>query len=212
MDSEARHPDTHGRLRVVDLRIGSERRQLHFGGGFACVIAAPDARSAAARWIASTIVGPPSTGSGSNRPTESADEEPSWRLQAPLLPLRVPAVVDRDLLQTLWRSDCGRRLEELATSRESLRSERVRLGAALDRLRIQPPLTARASGPAQLPEQAESEIAAFRDSARRFVRVQSLLATINSLRPGPSREALELADAWDAREYEIGRASCRERV
>jgi hypothetical protein len=57
MDSEARHPDT-PRLRVVDLRIGSERRQLHFGGGFACVLTDTTSRGAAARWIAKSIVGP----------------------------------------------------------------------------------------------------------------------------------------------------------
>lgn len=198
MDSEARHPDTPGRLRVVDLRIGSERRQLHLGGGFACVVATTGARSAAARWIATTIVGPPPTGSGSKSPTEAAGEEaPAWRLQAPLLPLRAPAVLDRDVLQTLWRSDCARRLEVIAASRESLRSERERIAAALERLRIQPPLTA--AGSRRPPAQAEAELAAFRDSTRRFVRVQWLLAAIEALRPEPSPSALELADAWDAR-------------
>jgi hypothetical protein len=194
MDSEARHPDTPGRLRVVDLRIGSERRQLHLGGGFACVVAAAGTRSAAARWIATTIVGPAPTGSGSKSPTETS---PEWRLQAPLLPLRAPAVLDRDVLQTLWRSDCARRLEVLAASRESLRSEQERITAALERLRIQPPLTA--ARPQRRPDEAEAELAAFRDSARRFARVQSLLFAIDALRPEPSPSALELADAWDAR-------------
>src|SRR5437867_4029384 len=55
MDSEARHPDALERLRVFDLGIGSERR-LHLGGGFACVLAGTRERSAAARWIATTIV------------------------------------------------------------------------------------------------------------------------------------------------------------
>ena len=137
MDSEAaRHPDTPGRLRVVDLRIGGERRQLHFGGGFACVVTDTSARSAAARWIAKTIVEPAREGLEG-----SATDEPVWRLQAPLLPLRVPAVLDRDLLQTLWRADCERRIEELTATRESVRSERKGIEAALERLRIQPPLT-----------------------------------------------------------------------
>src|SRR4051812_44843762 len=141
MDSEARHPDKPGRLRVVDLRIGSERRQLHFGGGFACVIADPESRSAAARWIATTIVGPPPTASEGS----PADAEPVWRLQSPLLPLRAPAVLDRDLLQTLWRSDCARRLEVISASRESIRLERIRIGGELERVRIQPPLSAAAA-------------------------------------------------------------------
>jgi hypothetical protein len=195
MDSEARHPDTPGRLRVVDLRIGSERRRLHLGGGFACVVAATGARSAAARWIASTIVGPAPTPSGSDSPSETA---PEWRLQAPLLPLRAPAVLDRAVLQTLWRSDCARRLEVIAASRESLRSERERITAALERLRIQPPLTA--ARPRRASDQAGAELAAFRDSTRRFVRVQSLLGAIDALRPESSPSALELAAAWDARD------------
>jgi hypothetical protein len=200
MDSEARHPDT-PRLRVVDLRIGSERQQLHFGGGFACVLTDTNSRGAAARWIAKSIVGPPPE--GSEGPSTEI-EEPVWHLQSPLLPLRAPAVLDRDLLQSLWRADCERRLEALATSRESARSEQAEISAALDRLRIQPPLTpaAATSGntsgtPVRSPE-AEAELAAFKASARRFVRVQSLLATIDALVPAPSPEALELADAWDA--------------
>jgi hypothetical protein len=200
MDSEARHPDT-PRLRVVDLRIGSDRRQLHFGGGFACVLTDTNSRSAAARWIAKSIVGPPPEGSEGS---STEIEEPVWHLQSPLLPLRAPAVLDRDLLQSLWRADCERRLEALAASRESARSEQAEISAALDRLRIQPPLTpaAATSGntsgtPLRSPE-AEAELAAFKAAAQRFVRVQSLLATIDAFVPAPSPEALELADAWDA--------------
>jgi hypothetical protein len=202
MDSEARHPDTRGRLRVVDLRIGSQRRQLHFGGGFACVLADISARSAAARWIARTIVGPPPREGSEGSATET--EEPQWHLQSPLLPLLAPAVLDRDLLRTLWRADCERRLEVLAASRESTLSEREGISAALDRLRIQPPLTpaAATSGnmsgtPIRSPE-AEAELAAFKASAQRYVRVQSLLATIDALAPAPSPAARALADEWEA--------------
>jgi hypothetical protein len=201
MDSEARHPDTPSRLRVVDLRIGGERRQLHFGGGFACVVADAKARTAAARWIAKTIVGPPPEGS---QVAEIEIEEPVWRLQSPLLPLRAPAVLDRELLQTLWRSDCERRLEVLAGARESALSEQAEISAALDRLRIQPPLTPAAatsgntSGTPVRSAEVEAELAAFKAAAQRFVRVQSLLATIDALVPTPSPEALELAEEWDA--------------
>src|SRR2546428_13422573 len=56
MDSEARDPaDT--RLRLVDLRVDGEHL-LHFGGGFSGVLAGNGNRSAAARAIACTIVGP----------------------------------------------------------------------------------------------------------------------------------------------------------
>ena len=200
MDSEARHPDT-PRLRVVDLRIGSERRQLHFGGGFACVLARTDARSAAARWIATSIVGPPPAGSEGS---ETDAEEPVWRLQSPLLPLRAPAVLDRDLLQTLWRSDCERGLEGLAATRESLISEREGILAALERLQTQPPLTPAAatsgniSGTPMRSAAAEAELAVFKAAAQRFVRVQSLLATIDALVPVTPPAAIELADEWEA--------------
>ncbi len=196
MDSEARHPDIPGRLRVVDLRIGSERRQLHFGGGFACVLAGTDARSAAARWIATTIVGPPPA-VADGRPLDE-DEEPVWRLQSPLLPLRAPAVLDRNLLQTIWRSDCARRLEVIATSREAIQLERSRMQGTLERARIQPPLSAAAAATRPRSGEADEDLANFKAAARRFVRVQSLLREIDSFVPGVSPEALVLADAWDA--------------
>jgi hypothetical protein len=194
MDSEARHPDTPGRLRIVDLRIGSERQQLHFGGGFACVLAGTDARSAAARWIATTIVGPP--------PATFDDridpgEEPVWRLQAPLLPLRAPAVIDRALLQTIWRSDCARRLELIDASREAIQLDRSRISGALERVRVQPPLSAAAAASRPRPGEADEELAAFKAAARRFVIVQSLLAEIDAFVPQVTAEALELADEWD---------------
>ena len=195
MDSEARHPDIPGRLRVVDLRIGSERRQLHFGGGFACVLVAGDAR-AAARWIATTIVGPPPA--VSDGLPVGADQEPVWRLQSPLLPLRAPAVLDRELLQTIWRSDCARRFEVIATSREAIQLERRRIHGALERARIQPPLSAAAAATRARSGEADEDLANFKASARRFVRVQSLLGEIDSVVPGVSPEALELADLWDA--------------
>lgn len=196
MDSEARHPDIPGRLRVVDLRIGSERRQLHFGGGFACVLATTDARAAAARWIAVTIVGP--APAVSHDPSDAAGEEPLWSLQAPLLPLRVPAVLDRSLLHTIWRSDCARRLDVLAASRESLQMERSRISGALERTRVQAPLSAAAAATLPRSHAADEELAAFKAAARRFVHVQSLLREIDAFVPEVPVEALELADAWDA--------------
>ncbi len=195
MDSEARHPDIPGRLRVVDLRIGSERRQLHFGGGFACVLADTDARTAAARWIAATIVGPaPSVSHG---PPDAEGEEPVWHLQAPLLPLRVPAVLDRGLLHTIWRSDCACRLEAIAASHGSLQMERSRISGALEQTRVQSPLSAAAASTLPRSRAADDELAAFKAAARRFVRVQSLLREIDAFVPEVPAEALELADAWD---------------
>src|SRR5258708_38914016 len=105
MDSEARGTDIPGRLRVVDLRIGSERRQLHFGGGFACVLARTAARSAAARWIATSIVGPPPAGSEGS---ETDAEEPVWRPPSPPLPFRAPPGGARALPPTPRPSGCPR--------------------------------------------------------------------------------------------------------
>jgi hypothetical protein len=127
-----------------------------------------------------------------------------WHLQSPLLPLRAPAVLDRDLLQSLWRADCERRLEALAASRESARSEQAEISAALDRLRIQPPLTpaAATSGntsgtPVRSPE-AEAELAAFKRPRSDSCACSRCSRRSNAFVPAPSPEALELADAWDA--------------
>ena len=121
-----------------------------------------------------------------------------WRLQSPLLPLRAPAVLDRDLLQTLWRSDCARRLEVIAASRESIERERARIRGELERVRIQPPLSAAAAAARPRADGIGEELASFKAAARRFVRVQSLLAEIDAVVPQVSPEALEIADAWDA--------------
>ena len=150
-----------------------------------------------------------------------------WRLQSPLLPLRAPAVLDRDLLQTLWRSDCERRLEMLAAARESALSEREGISAEVERLRTQPPLTPAAatsgnvSGTPVRSAEAESELAAFKAAAQRFVRVQSLLATVDALdtraRAGGTRAGRRVGSAPrdpargvpDRRSPQLRRPACR---
>jgi hypothetical protein len=107
-------------------------------------------------------------------------------------------VLDRELLRTLWRSDCARRLEVIAASRESIQLERTRINGELDRVRIQPPLSAAAAAARPRPDGAGEELTTFKAAARRFVRVQSLLAEIEAVAPQASPEALAIADAWDA--------------
>lgn len=190
MDSEARHPDTPGRLRVVDLRIGSER-PLHLGGGFACVLAGAHARSAAARWIATTIAGPRPP--GADGAMDIDDEMMSARRpHSPLLPLRAPAVLDLDVLRTLWRADCARRLELMAATQASHRSQRQRIDAELESVRVQAPP---AAGNIR---DAESDLTDFKAAAQAYVRVQSLLAETDALPAKSSSEALEIAEAWAA--------------
>jgi hypothetical protein len=191
MDSEARHPDAPGRLRVVDLPIGSDR-PLHLGGGFACVLAAAHARRAAARWIATTIAGPPPPGSGDA--TDIDDELMSMQQRhSPLLPLRAPAVLDLDVLRALWRADCSRRLELMAATQASHLSQRQRIDAALESAhdRPAPPAAGRRAD-------APSDLTDFKAAAKAYVRVQSLLAEAEALPPEPPSEALEIADAWEA--------------
>ena len=190
MDSEARHPDALGRLRVFDLGIGSERR-LHLGGGFACVLAGTRERSAAARWIATTIVGSRST--ASDDAIDIASEAMSMpRPQSPLLPLRAPAVLDFDVLRTLWRDDCARRRELMGATHASHRLELQRIDVALERVRA-------LQAPPPAPEgRRDTDVSAFKAAAQAYVRVQTLLAAIDALPPEPSPEALELANAWEA--------------
>ena len=88
MDSEARNPADTTRLRLVDLRVDGEHL-LHFGGGFSVVLAGNGTRSAAARAIASTIVGPRPTGA-SGAIDIAGSLVSVWSLPAPLLPLDAP--------------------------------------------------------------------------------------------------------------------------
>src|SRR5438309_4817294 len=109
---EARHPETPGRLRVVDLGIDSEHR-LHLGGGFACVLTFSHSRRDAARAIATTIVEP--------RPVDSDGEIDGE-----------PSVLDRDRLRALWVAACARRREAMEATKESHRWEQSRIDAELE--------------------------------------------------------------------------------
>jgi hypothetical protein len=170
---ESQHPETPGRLRVDDLGIDSERR-LHLGGGFACVLTFSHGRSDAARWIAKTIVEP--------RPGDSGREIDGE-----------PSVLDSDRLHAFWVAVCARRREALAAAHESHRSEQQRIYAELERLRAPHALP----WSAEARRDPEADLDAFKSASQTYMRVQSLLATIDALQPEPSPEALEIADAWD---------------
>src|SRR5437016_3209469 len=94
-------PDRTTRLRLVELR--TQGGTLRLGGGLAVVLADSNARSAAARWIASTVVGP-------RPPDADATIEiagrfvSAHRLPSPLLPPSSPAVLGRGVLTAHWRA------------------------------------------------------------------------------------------------------------
>ena len=169
---ESQHPETPGRLRVVDLGIDSERR-LHLGGGFACVLTFAHARSDAARWIATTMVEP--------RPEDSGGEIDGE-----------PSVLDRYRLHAFWVAECARRRgrwrrRTSLTFRNSSASTPSSNACA-------PQAPPWSSGARQEPE---ADLDAFKSASQTYMRAQSLLATIDALQPVPSPEALEIADAWD---------------
>lgn len=88
--------DLSTRLRLVEVQTPGGA--LPLGGGFACVLASPSARSAAARWIATTVVGP--RPSGADGTIEIAGRFVSARsLPSPLLPPSAPSVLGQEALR-----------------------------------------------------------------------------------------------------------------
>ena len=174
-------PDKSTRLRLVELR--TQGGTLRLGGGLASVLAEPEARSTAARWIASTVAGP--RPDDADATIEIAGRLVSARgLPSPLLPPSAPAVLGREVLTAHWRTASRRRHDELAAQHASLRLSSHRTDAALDRARTRrDDVTARLlelsaeaqGGPTAPPEppsasQADLDLALERDRARSHPR------------------------------------------
>src|SRR5204863_1613022 len=58
MEPTTRHEDDADRLRLVDVRLVAGQGRVDLSGGLAGVLTDSGERSAAARWIASTVTGP----------------------------------------------------------------------------------------------------------------------------------------------------------
>jgi len=175
-------PDDSTRLRLVEVRAAGG--VLHVGGGFAAVLTAPAARSAVARRIATTVVGPrPADLDGT---VEIAGRLVSARsLPSPLLPPSAPSLVGRELIRSHWSRACTRRLAAL----ECEHSERAR---ALERAE---------QALAAARRRAERERAAARERLEREAEareeVRRLLGALDDLAPVPSPEASLLAEEWE---------------
>lgn len=174
-------PDDSTRLRLVEVRAGAGA--LHVGGGFAAVLTAPAARSAVARRIATTVVGPrPADLDGT---VEIAGRLVSARsLPSPLLPPSAPSLVGRETIRVHWSRACARRLAALAHEH----SERVRaLERAEDAL-------------AAARRRAEATCGSAREHLERGAQareqVERLLGALDAYAPVPSRAAA-LAGAGD---------------
>jgi len=200
MDSEARNPAQTARLRLVDLRVDGEH-VLHFGGGFSGVLAGNGTRSAAARAIACTIVGPrPAGASGAIDVAGSLVSV--WSLPTPLLPHDAPVVIDPDLVRSLWTATTTRARGRLAAEHGVCRLEVHRLEAQLAELGVTAAAAAEPaphSPEAGLPEPSahdqDAELATFMQSVKTYGRVESLVA---ALEPEPVPEAQHLAELVDA--------------
>lgn len=199
MDSEARNPADTTRLRLVDLRIDGEHL-LHFGGGFSVVLAGNGTRSAAARAIASTIVGPrPSGASGAIDIAGSLVSV--WSLPTPLLPLDAPIVIDPELVRSLWASTTTRRRGQLAGEHAACRLDSNRIEAELQQLGVrasaadsEPAIDATAP-PRPSSGSQDTELETFMQAVKTYGRVESLVA---ELEPQPVPDALDLAELIDA--------------
>lgn len=181
--------DISTRLRLVEVQTPGGA--LPLGGGFACVLASPSARSAAARWIATTVVGP--RPSGADGTIEIAGRFVSARsLPSPLLPPSAPSVLGQEALRAQWRLVWAQRRDELAAAHASRRLARHRAEAAYERARARLPVPAPVAAPAPVgvvpPEPLADEY------GPRIDEINRQLLTLEAV---PLAAALVLADEWD---------------
>ncbi|MGQ0824313.1 MAG: hypothetical protein ACT4OX_04640 [Actinomycetota bacterium] len=206
-------PDTSTRLRLVEVRTPGG--DLRLDGGFAGVLAAPAARSAAARWIATAVAGP--RPAGADGTIEIAGRFVSVRsLPSPLLAPSAPSVIGREVLRAQWQVAWAARRDDLAAAHSSRRLARHRAEAALERARrraeglaarvetLGPPPGARvpaervaapvvtSAPPASLSTPDPADMAAR-------TAIASMLAALDDLAATPSPAALALAEEWDQR-------------
>ena len=213
-------PDTSTRLRLVEVRTPGGN--LRLGGGLASILAAPAARSAAARWIATSVAGP--RPEGADGTIEIAGRFVSVRsLPSPLLAPSAPCVIGREMLRAHWQAAWTARRDALAATHASRRLARHRAEAALEVARRRAEeLAARIDvlGPPE-PESDEPEIPVALspppapepmpapepisvstpdpDDLAARAAMTSMLEALDELLPSPSPHALALADEWDAR-------------
>ena len=201
MEPDARQANPAARVRLIDLRVGSDRPSLHFGARLSAILTEPGSRRAAAHAIAVTVAGPrPDDADGS---VEVDGAVVSVRtLPSPLLPLGAPILVDRAVLVAQWQAWCARRRDELAIAHASGRLDRHRIEASLEQARARP-----AAAPEPAPDEAEREMepspamipAAEPDAqAELRVRLAALLESADAEEMPPLPEAQFLADAWAA--------------
>lgn len=121
--------DTSTRLRLVEIR--ARGLTLPIGRGLACVVTSPAARTSAATFIATLVIGPRPR--GADGVVEIAGRLVSTAsLPAPLLARSAPAVVDAAALQREWRAVWNEQRDALATRHSTLRFAKHRAEAALE--------------------------------------------------------------------------------
>jgi hypothetical protein len=137
MEPDARQANPAARVRLIDLRVGSDRPSLHFGARLSAILTEPGSRRAAAHAIAATVAGPrPDDADGS---VEVDGAVVSVRtLPSPLLPPGAPILVDREVLIAQWQAWCARRRDELAIAHASGRLDRHRIEVSLEQARARP--------------------------------------------------------------------------
>src|SRR5438552_1768733 len=95
-------PDSSGRMGFVDVRFGAGKSSLDFSGGLAAVLTESSERSAAARRIATTVMGPRAT--EADESVDVAGRPASTRARlSNLSPPSGPAVLGRDDLLRHWQ-------------------------------------------------------------------------------------------------------------
>ena len=203
MEPDARQANPAARVRLIDLRVGSDRPSLHFGARLSAILTEPGSRRAAAHTIAATVAGPrPDDADGS---VEVDGAVVSVRtLPSPLLPPGAPILVDREVLAAPVAGvvrPAPRRAGDRGHA--SGRLDRHRIEVSLEQARARP-----AAAPEPAPDEAEPETepspstvpasGARRARTELRVRIAALLEPADGEDTPPLPEAQFLADAWAA--------------